>query len=59
MESSPPVRSTKRSGSDPSTSGRRSIQGGTDVMVALNFDRMRPETVTNLNEVAELLGGRG
>jgi CO/xanthine dehydrogenase FAD-binding subunit len=32
------------------------IQGGTDVMVALNFDRGRPETVLNLNEVAELRG---
>jgi CO/xanthine dehydrogenase FAD-binding subunit len=32
------------------------IQGGTDVMVALNFDRGRPETVVNLNEVAELRG---
>jgi CO/xanthine dehydrogenase FAD-binding subunit len=32
------------------------IQGGTDVMVALNFDRARPETVLNLNEVAELRG---
>ena len=32
------------------------IQGGTDVMVALNFDRERPETVLNLNEVAELRG---
>jgi CO/xanthine dehydrogenase FAD-binding subunit len=32
------------------------IQGGTDVMVALNFDRHRPETVLNLNEVAELRG---
>ena len=30
------------------------IQGGTDVMVALNFDRSRPETVLNLNEVGEL-----
>ena len=30
------------------------IQGGTDVMVALNFDRARPETILNLNEVAEL-----
>ena len=27
------------------------IQGGTDVMVALNFDRARPEAVLNLNEV--------
>src|SRR5581483_10241306 len=32
------------------------IQGGTDVMVALNFDRARPVTVLNLNEVAELRG---
>jgi CO/xanthine dehydrogenase FAD-binding subunit len=32
------------------------IQGGTDVMVALNFDRGRPETIINLNEVAELRG---
>jgi CO/xanthine dehydrogenase FAD-binding subunit len=30
------------------------IQGGTDVMVALNFDRGRPEALLNLNEVAEL-----
>ena len=30
------------------------IQGGTDVLVALNFDRARPETVLNLSEVAEL-----
>lgn len=32
------------------------IQGGTDVMVALNFDRKRPGTILNLNEVAELRG---
>src|SRR6476469_4861006 len=32
------------------------IQGGTDVMVALNFDRARPETMLNLNEVVELRG---
>lgn len=32
------------------------IQGGTDLMVALNFDRARPETVLNLNEVAEFRG---
>jgi len=32
------------------------IQGGTDVMVALNFDLVRPDTVLNLNEVAELRG---
>lgn len=32
------------------------IQGGTDVMVELNFDRARPETILNLNEVVELRG---
>ena len=32
------------------------IQGGTDVMVALNFDRSRPAAVLNLNEVRELRG---
>jgi CO/xanthine dehydrogenase FAD-binding subunit len=32
------------------------IQGGTDVMVELNFDRGRPELLLNLNEVAELRG---
>ncbi|HKP17581.1 MAG TPA: FAD binding domain-containing protein [Gaiellaceae bacterium] len=32
------------------------IQGGTDVMVELNFDRRRPEVLLNLNEVAELRG---
>jgi CO/xanthine dehydrogenase FAD-binding subunit len=32
------------------------IQGGTDVMVMLNFDRGRPEAMLNLNEVAELRG---
>ena len=32
------------------------IQGGTDVMVALNFDRERPAVVLNLNEVRELRG---
>jgi len=32
------------------------IQGGTDVMVALNFDRARPAALLNLNEVAELRG---
>jgi len=30
------------------------IQGGTDLMVALNFDRTRPEALLNLNEVPEL-----
>ena len=32
------------------------IQGGTDVMVELNFDRARPAVLLNLNEVAELRG---
>jgi CO/xanthine dehydrogenase FAD-binding subunit len=32
------------------------IQGGTDVMVALNFDRGRPAVLLNLNEVVELRG---
>jgi CO/xanthine dehydrogenase FAD-binding subunit len=30
------------------------IQGGTDVMVELNFDRARPAALLNLNEVPEL-----
>src|SRR3954465_8924476 len=32
------------------------IQGGTDVMVDLNFDRARPPVLLNLNELAELRG---
>ena len=32
------------------------IAGGTDVMVAINFDRLRPGALLNLNEVAELRG---
>jgi CO/xanthine dehydrogenase FAD-binding subunit len=32
------------------------IQGGTDVMVELNFDRARPAALLNLNEVPELRG---
>src|SRR5919108_6027303 len=32
------------------------IQGGTDVMVEVNFDRARPEHLLNLNEVPELRG---
>src|SRR5437660_3648968 len=32
------------------------IQGGTDVMVELNFDRSRPDVLLNLNEVGELRG---
>jgi CO/xanthine dehydrogenase FAD-binding subunit len=32
------------------------IQGGTDVMVELNFDRRRPELLVNLSEVPELRG---
>jgi CO/xanthine dehydrogenase FAD-binding subunit len=34
----------------------RPIQGGTDVMVELNFDHSRPEAIINLNEVDELRG---
>ena len=32
------------------------IQGGTDVMVALNFDRLRPPALLDLNGVLELKG---
>jgi CO/xanthine dehydrogenase FAD-binding subunit len=32
------------------------IEGGTDVMVELNFDRRRPPALLNLNEVRELKG---
>jgi CO/xanthine dehydrogenase FAD-binding subunit len=32
------------------------IAGGTDVMVAVNFDRLRPQAFLNLEEVAELRG---
>jgi CO/xanthine dehydrogenase FAD-binding subunit len=32
------------------------IEGGTDVMVELNFDRARPPAILNLNEVRELKG---
>jgi CO/xanthine dehydrogenase FAD-binding subunit len=32
------------------------IEGGTDVMVELNFDRARPPALLNLNEVHELKG---
>src|SRR5437588_9569077 len=32
------------------------IQGGTDLMVELNFDRARPAALLNLNEVEELRG---
>jgi CO/xanthine dehydrogenase FAD-binding subunit len=32
------------------------IQGGTDVMVELNFDRARPAALLNLSEVTELRG---
>src|SRR5213593_1083858 len=32
------------------------IEGGTDVMVALNFDRLRPAALLDLNQVLELKG---
>ena len=38
------------------TPGAVLIEGGTDVMVELNFDRARPEALLNLNEVTELKG---
>ena len=34
----------------------RPVQGGTDVLVELNFDRSRPAALLNLNEVPELRG---
>jgi CO/xanthine dehydrogenase FAD-binding subunit len=34
----------------------RPIAGGTDLLVELNFDRARPETILNLREVGELRG---
>ncbi len=34
----------------------RPIAGGTDLLVELNFDRARPETILNLAEVGELKG---
>jgi CO/xanthine dehydrogenase FAD-binding subunit len=37
-------------------SGAVPIEGGTDVMVELNFDRARPPAILNLNEVRELKG---
>ena len=38
------------------TPGAVPIEGGTDVMVELNFDRARPPALINLNEVTELKG---
>jgi len=32
------------------------VQGGTDILVALNFDRVRPDALLNLNELGELRG---
>ena len=32
------------------------LAGGTDVMVGLNFDRLRPPAILNLEEVEELRG---
>jgi CO/xanthine dehydrogenase FAD-binding subunit len=34
----------------------RFVQGGTDVLVELNFDRSRPSALINLNEIEELRG---
>ena len=41
------------------TPGAVPIEGGTDVMVELNFDRARPPALLNLNEVGELKGWSG
>jgi CO/xanthine dehydrogenase FAD-binding subunit len=38
------------------TAGAVPIEGGTDVMVELNFDRARPPALLNLNEIGELKG---
>jgi CO/xanthine dehydrogenase FAD-binding subunit len=38
--------------------GARPIQGGTDVMVELNFDRARPAALLDLSRVSELRGWR-
>jgi len=38
--------------------GARLVQGGTDVLVELNFDRSRPPALIDLGEVAELRGWR-
>src|SRR4051794_24294666 len=38
------------------TPGAVPIQGGTDVMVELNFDRRRPDALLDLGRVAELSG---
>lgn len=34
----------------------RPVQGGTDLLVELNFDRARPQTILNLAELGELKG---
>ena len=52
---SPHARRGARS-SRPSARMRSRSQGGTDVMVELNFDRARPETMLNLSEVARAAG---
>src|SRR5262245_4033369 len=36
----------------------RFVQGGTDLLVELNFDRSRPPALINLNELEELRGWR-
>jgi CO/xanthine dehydrogenase FAD-binding subunit len=38
--------------------GAHPVAGGTDVLVELNFDRLRPPALLNLNEVPELRGWR-
>ena len=50
------ARSTRRSGVKSERPDARPIAGGTDLLVELNFDRTRPETILNLAEVPELKG---
>ena len=54
--SSLPAPSTRRCASKSERPDARPIAGGTDLLVELNFDRARPETILNLAEVPELKG---
>ena len=49
-------RSTRRCSCKAERPDALPIEGGTDVMVELNFDRRRPDALLNLNEVPELQG---
>ena len=52
------IRSRRHSACAPSIPGARPIAGGTDLMVALNADRERPDALIDLGRVAELRGWR-